>query len=190
MAHRTRQELNAALAEVLDAPTDSGTLTMVVRRPAVDEREILSEGELSISEGLVGDDWLVRGSRRTPDGSSHPDMQLNVISARVIALLAEDDEQRALAGDQLHIDLDLTEANLPPGTRLAVGGAVIEVTAEPHRGCAKFSARFGLDARRWVNSGDDRGLRLRGLNAKVVTEGTVRPGDAVEKLPPSPTDPV
>jgi hypothetical protein len=182
MAHRTSTELDALLDHVLAAPAEQGTVTMVVRRPAEDAREILGVGRLTVADGLEGDDWKHRGSSRTPDGGPHPDMQRNVISSRVIAALAGTDADRALAGDQLHLDLDLTEANLPAGTRLRVGDAVIEVTDQPHRGCAKFSARFGADARRWVNAGDRGGLRLRGLNARVVHPGEVRPGDRVTKV--------
>jgi MOSC domain-containing protein YiiM len=133
--------------------------------------------------GLVGDTWKDRGSTRTEDGSPHPDMQLNVMSARVVSFLARDPERRALAGDQLYLDLDLSHANLPAGTRLAIGSAVIEVTDQPHTGCAKFTQRFGLDALRWVNGDDGKRLRLRGLNARVVVPGTVRRGDQVTKVP-------
>jgi MOSC domain-containing protein YiiM len=181
--HRPREELDAALPGILAAPAESGTVVRIVRRPGIGEREVLEEGRLTRAEGLAGDNWNQRGSRRTADGGPHPDMQLNVISARVVAVLAADEAHAALAGDQLHLDLDLTEANLPPGTRLALGDAVIEVTDQPHRGCQKFAARFGADARRWVLAGDREGLRLRGLNARVVREGTVRAGDAVTRLP-------
>lgn len=181
--HLSRAALDEALEAVLDAPTDLGTVEMVVRRPDVEEREILAIGRLTVAEGLEGDNWNRRGSSRTEDGGPHPDMQLNVISARVSSLLCDGDAQlRALAGDQLHVDLDITESNLPPRTRLSLGSAVIEVTEQPHRGCAKFAARFGADARRWVNSGESGGLRLRGLNARVVVEGEVSPGDWVTKL--------
>jgi MOSC domain-containing protein YiiM len=132
----------------------------------------------------VGDTWKDRPSTRTDDGTPHPDMQLNAMSARVVAFLAEDPERRALAGDQLYRDLDLSHENLPAGTRLTIGSAVVEVTDQPHTGCAKFTERFGLEALRWVNSDDGKRLRLRGLNAKVVVPGTVRPGDRVEKVPP------
>ena len=134
VAHRTTDELEAALDELRAAPADHGRVELVVRRPATGEREVLTEGTLDPVEGLVGDNWSVRGSRMTSDGSAHPGMQLNVINARLSALVAVDPDRRALAGDQLHVDLDLSEANLPPGTRLAVGSAVIEVTPEPHRG--------------------------------------------------------
>ncbi len=180
----SREELEAGLDEILLAPADEGTVELIVRRPAVDEREVLEEATLDLVEGLVGDTWRVRGSKRSADGSAHPDMQLNVMSARAVDLVAAGDRERwALAGDQLYVDLDLSEANLPAGTRLALGTAVIEVTAEPHTGCEKFSARFGGDAHTFVNTKQHRHLRLRGLNAKVVQPGTVRSGDAIRKLP-------
>lgn len=180
--HLTVSRLEAALDHVRDSPSDVGRVELIVRRPAVDEREVLDEGTLDLDEGLVGDTWKSRGSSRTTDGAAHPDMQLNVINARLSSLVAVDPERRALAGDQLHLDLDLSQANLPPGTRLALGSAVIEVTEIPHSGCAKFRARFGADALRFVNSPVGRELRLRGLNAKVVIAGTVRQGDDVRKL--------
>ncbi len=182
MAHLTENELNDGLAHILDAPTDHGVVELIVRRPAVDEREELSLAELSLAEGIVGDNWKQRSSKRTEDGSAHPDMQLNVINARVSALIAVDPLRRSLAGDQLHLDLDLSERNLPAGTRLQLGSAIIEITDQPHMGCAKFTQRFGLDAHRWVNSERGVELKLRGVNAKVVQPGVVRQGDAVRKL--------
>lgn len=185
MEHRTRPELDEALDSVMGAPAGRGTLELIVSRPAVDEREVLPVGFLSTTEGLRGDNWIDRPSRHTPDGGPHPGKQLNVISSRVSELLAgRDPRSRALAGDQLHLDLDLSEANLPAGTRLRIGAAVIEVTSEPHRGCAKFARRFGTEARNWVNDGEVRGLRLRGLCARVVTGGAVAAGDPVVKLDP------
>ncbi len=140
------------------------------------------EGQLDKDVGLVGDTWFRRSSSRTADGSPHPDMQLNIMNARVIALLAQDKERWPLAGDQLFIDLDLTERNLPAGTRLALGSAVIEVTSQPHTGCEKFVARFGANATKFVNSPEGKQLRLRGINAKVVQAGTIRVGDLARKL--------
>ena len=182
MTHLTTADLESALDDLRAAPADGGRVELVVRRPRQGEREILAEGTLDLTEGLVGDDWSTRGSKKTTDGAAHPDMQLNVIGIRLSSLVAVDPDRRALAGDQLHVDLDLSEDNLPPGTRLALGSAVIEVTAEPHRGCAKFVERFGRDAMRFVNSPTGRQLRLRGLNAKVVVPGTVRPGDEIWKV--------
>ena len=182
MEHRTAEELSAGLDDVRAAPTDVGTVELIVRRPGFGEREVLSEGVLDPAVGLVGDTWDVRPSKRTPDGSPHPDMQLNLIGARFSRLLSSDVDHRALAGDQLHLDLDLSEDNLPPGTRLALGDAVIEITEQPHRGCPKFRERFGVEALRLVNSPEGRALHLRGVNAKVVTAGVVRTGDRVLKV--------
>ena len=181
--HLTTDELEAGLDEIRRAPQDAGVVELIARRPAVGEREVLAEATLDLDEGLVGDNWRVRGSSRSADGLGHPDMQLNIMSARVVDLVAAGERERwALAGDQLYVDLDLSEANLPPGTRLALGTALIEVTSEPHTGCAKFVARFGSDAHRFVNTKQHRHLRLRGLNAKVVEPGTVSSGDAIRKL--------
>ena len=177
--HRNIEELEAGLGHVPASPLRAGTVVLIARRPAEGRREILDEAFLDLRLGLVGDNWSTRGSRRTPDGSPHPDAQLNVMNARAAALIAGPQERWALAGDQLYVDLDLSEASLPAGTRLAVGDAVIEITSKPHRGCTKFSRRFGADALRFVNSEVGVALNLRGRNAKVVTHGTVRRGDPV-----------
>ncbi len=178
----TAAQLEAQLDHLRGSPPDHGTVELIVRRPAVDEREVLEEGHLDLDVGLVGDTWSRRSSTRTDDGSPHPDMQLNVMNARTIELLARSQERWPLAGDQLYVELDLSVDNLPAGTLLGLGTAVIEVTEQPHRGCAKFTQRFGLDAFRFVDSEVGRVLRLRGLNAKVVVPGVVRRGDVIGKL--------
>jgi hypothetical protein len=181
MVHPTQSELEAGLEQVREAPKDRGVLAMIVRRPQVGARDVLDEAELNLVEGLAGDTWRHRQSKRTDDGSPHPDMQLNIIGARAVHLMAKDKSRWPLAGDQLIIDLDLSGANLPPGTRLAIGSAIIEVTAQPHTGCVKFVERFGVDAHKLVNSPIGRTLNLRGINARVVQPGTIRVGDAVTK---------
>jgi MOSC domain-containing protein len=180
--HLTTAELEAGLDTIRQSPKDEGVIALIVRRPQVDAREVLEEGELDLVEGLVGDTWKVRRSTRTPDGAPHPDMQLNIMNARVIALVAQEKDRWPLAGDQLFIDMDVSQENLPPGTRLALGSAVIEVTGQPHTGCKKFESRFGLDALKLVNSPVGRQLQLRGLNAKVAQPGVIRVGDLVKKL--------
>jgi hypothetical protein len=175
-------ELEAGLDHIRQSPKSEGVLRLIVRRPRVDEREVLAEGELHPSEGLAGDSWIMRGSSRTADGSSHPDMQLNIMNARVIALVAQDKDRWQLAGDQLFIDMDLSDENLPAGSRLALGSAVIEVSPQPHTGCQKFVSRFGRDAMKFVNSPLWKELHLRGINAKVVQPGTIRVGDEVRKV--------
>jgi hypothetical protein len=180
--HRTLAMLEAGLDEVREAPNDIGVLSLIVRRPALGEREVLDVGELDLVSGLVGDTWPERPSRLMPDGAPHPDKQLTVVNARVIQLFAGTRDRWALAGDQLYVDFDISQANLPPGTRVALGSAVIEFTDQPHIGCAKFAARFGTEALRFAQTETGRALRLRGANAKVVVAGTVRQGDEVRKL--------
>lgn len=180
--HKTLAELEADIHHVRAAPSMEGTLEMIVIRPGVGERIVLDEAQLDGAHGVIGDSWKDRGSSRTEDGSSHPDMQLNVISARVLDLIAGGRDRWPLAGDQLCVDFDVSEANLPPWTRIGIGGAVIEITDQPHTGCGKFSSRYGADALRWVNSPAGKALRLRGVNARVVDPGAVRTGDLVRKL--------
>ena len=180
--HLTRQELEAALDHLRQAPKDEGVLQLIVCRPNVDEREVLDEAELDIEKGLIGDTWLVRGSRKTPDGSAHPEMQINIMNARVTALVAQEKERWPLAGDQLYIDMDLSHENLPAGSRLAVGTAVLEVSALPHTGCRKFVSRFGVEAMEFVNSTVGKELCLRGINAKIIQGGIVKVGQRARKI--------
>jgi hypothetical protein len=181
--HFALATLEAGLPAVFESPADGGRVELIVRRPAQGERELLEEATLDLTEGLVGDNWLERGSKSMPDGSANPKAQLTLMNARVAALVAGSSDRIPLAGDQLFVDFDLRAANLPPGTRLSIGGAVIEVSEVPHLGCEKFMARFGKDAHRFVSSKENRALNLRGVNAFVVTPGRVRSGDSVLKLP-------
>jgi len=189
ITHLTTEELQAGLEHIRQSPKNAGSLEAIVRRPAVDLRETLTESRLSPAEGLEGDTWQTRPSTRTPDHSAHPDMQLTLMNARVIHLIAQDKERWPLAGDQLYIDLDLSVENLPPGTRLAFGEtAVVEITSQLHTGCNKFAARFGDDAWKWVNSPVGKQLRLRGVNTRVLQPGTIRVGDSVRVLRQPPAD--
>ena len=177
--YRTADELQAGLDEIGRSPVDDGTLELIVRRPDVDVREVLAEGELDVADGLVGDNWSRRPSSTTADGSPHPDMQLTLINSRLLALISPDPERRALAGDQLAVDLSLSPDDLPVWSRLRIGDAVLEVTDQPHIGCSKFTQRFGLDALRFVNSEEGRAVNLRGINARVVVPGTIHQGDRI-----------
>ncbi len=174
--HLTMHELEAGLAQIRQSPKDQGVLHLIVARPQSNERAILSEATLDVDEGLTGDSWKVRGQ------SPNPDAQLTIMNARAAALVAQQLERWPLAGDQLYVDLDLSDENLPPGTRLAIGSAIVEVSALPHNGCQKFVARFGLDAMKFVNSAVGKQLHLRGINTKVVQSGAIRAGDVVRKI--------
>jgi len=180
--HLTTAQLEAGLDHIRDAPKDDGVLQLIVRRPGVDQRESLEEARLDLVEGLVGDSWKLRPSSRTVDHTAHPDMQINIMNARVTQLVAQQKERWPLAGDQLYIDMDLSKENLPAGSRLQVGSAVLEVSPLPHTGCHKFVARFGEDAMKFVNSDVGKELCLRGINAKVVQAGVVRVGQTAKKL--------
>jgi hypothetical protein len=181
MVHLPLAELMAGVDAIRRSPSDDGRVELIVRRPEVETREVLTEARVDEHDGLVGDCWLERGSSSTDDGSANADAQITVTNARSIGLIAGDDARWPLAGDQFYVDLDLSEANAPPGTVLELGSALLEVTAVPHRGCGKFSKRFGVDALKFVNSTVGRELNLRGINTRVVRGGTVRTGDTIRK---------
>src|ERR1044072_1391243 len=180
--HLTTAELEAALDHLRQTPKDDGVLHLIVARPDVDEREVLDEAELHVTDGLIGDNWKVRGSRKTPDGSAHPEMQINIMNSRVTALVAQEKDRWPLAGDQLYIEMDLSKENLPAGSRIAVGSAVLEVSPLPHTGCHKFVARFGQEAMQFVNSDLGKQMCLRGINAKVGQGGIVKVGKTAKKI--------
>jgi hypothetical protein len=181
MQHRELEILESALEDIRGAPADTGTVELIVRRPEVEAREVLDAADLDEAEGLVGDCWRTRGSKSMEDGSANPDCQITLMNARSAAAIAGPRERWPLAGDQLYVDFDLSGANLPPGTRLQLGDAVLEVSAEPHLGCGKFAKRFGVDALKFVNSAAGRELNLRGINTRVVRGGEVRTGAAISK---------
>ena len=173
------QDFDAYLDHIRAAPTDDARLELIVRRPKENEREVLDEAHLDLDGGLVGDNWAARVQPATPVSMA---AQITVATTRVLAVIEPDRSRWPLAGDQLYVDLDLSVSNLPVGSRFAIGSAVLEVSETPHTGCAKFSARFGADAMRWINSPVGLALRMRGLNARIVTSGVVRVGDRVRKL--------
>ena len=180
--HLTMEELEAALDHLREAPKDNGVVELIVRRPRVDHREVLEEAELDPVKGLIGDSWIFRPSSKTPDHSPHPEMQINIMNSRVSALVAQEKDRWPLAGDQLYIDMNLGKENLPGGTQIAIGDAVLEVSPLPHTGCHKFVARFGLDAMKFVNSPVGRELCLRGINARIIKGGVIRVGDTARKI--------
>lgn len=182
--HLTMAELEAGLEHIRQSPQDGGVLELIVRRPLTDERELLHEGVLDTAVGLVGDNWQARGSRHTPDGMANLDAQLTLMNSRAADLVAQSRDRWPLAGDQLYVDFDLSAENIPPGTRLEIGEAIVEVTAQPHTGCQKFVARFGKDAMKFVNSPIGKQLHLRGINSRVVQPGAIRIGDPVTKVTP------
>jgi MOSC domain-containing protein YiiM len=182
VAHLGREELEAGLDEILSSPSERGVLKAVVVRPETNARLSLQRCEISPELGVHGDNWAKGCWMTLPDGRPHPDVQVAIMNARTIALIAQEEARWALAGDNLYLDLDLSTANLPPGTRLGVGSALLEITAVPHNGCAKFAERFGVEATRFVNSRAGKRLHLRGIYARIVQPGVITVGDLVSKL--------
>ena len=175
MSYRlTYEELEARRAETAASPADDGSVEMIVRRPQPEAREELPSAQFSAAAGLNGDDWLRR--------SGKPDAQITLMNSRVIQLLAGDKARWAESGDQLFVDLDLSEDNLPPGTQLQIGGVLMEVTPLPHTGCNKFARRFGMPARKWVMSDEGKRARRRGMYTRVLQDGEIAVGDRIRKL--------
>lgn len=181
MAHLDKDQLEAGLPEIMKSPKEVGTLELIAIRPDENERQVLEIGEITTDMGLVGDSWHKRRSSRTSDGSPHPEKQINIMNSRAAQLVAQSKDRWALAGDQLYIDFDISEDNLPPGSQLTIGEVVLEVSPIPHNGCKKFVSRFGLDAMKFVNSDIGKELHLRGINARVIRGGRVQVGDKVAK---------
>jgi MOSC domain-containing protein YiiM len=181
--HLTAEELAEGLAHICRAPQDRGTVEGIVARPASNLRLCVAEAELSPEGGLAGDRWRTASWLKLPDGGPDPAVQITLMNARCIELVAGTDEREtwALAGDNLFVDLDLSVSNLPAGTRLQIGDCVLEVSEEPHTGCAKFKRRFGAAALAFVNSPEGRRLRLRGVHARIVQAGRVTVGDAIAR---------
>jgi MOSC domain len=183
--HRAAGELTAGLASVRLSPRDEGIVELLVRRPVVEAREAPAHVVVDRQDGILGDNWRERGSRRGPDGAADPEAQVTVMNSRAALLMAATLERMPLAGDQVYVDLDLSVENLPTGTVLDFGDAALEVTAAPHTGCAKFSARFGVDALRLTATPEGRALRLRGINTRVLRGGVIRVGEGVRVVRPA-----
>ena len=180
--HRSAVELEAALPQIREAPAGTGTIQLIVRRPAENAREVLDEARINDAEGIEGDTWNQRGTSLSADGGPHPNKQITIMNSRAAEAVIGPIERWPLAGDQIYADLDIGHEALPADTQLSIGTAVVEVAVEPHTGCAKFAARFGREALRFVNTGEGSSLRLRGVNCRVIQPGTVKVGDSVTQI--------
>jgi MOSC domain-containing protein YiiM len=179
----TTEEIEAELPNVLASPQDHGKLDVIVIRPESGQREVRQMVYLSPEGGVQGDRWANVNGKLDADGVSDARaQQVSLMNARLLRLIAGDEDRMALAGDNLIVDFDLSEANLPVGQKLAVGEALIQISDKSHTGCGKFNERFGPDALRFINAKQRRHLRLRGLYARVLQAGNVRVGDAIHKV--------
>lgn len=155
------------------SPRDAGRVVRCVVRPSAGERLAPAEVRVTPEGGVEGDRWATAAHRR-------PGNQVSLINVHVIDSLSGGDEARArLSGDNLHVDLDLSEANLPVGTTLTIGEVVLQVSSEPHRPCKSFHARFGKSGAQKVARANRLGRRGRGVMAQVVRGGNIRAGDAI-----------
>lgn len=178
----TLEQLKTQLNHIQASPKESGRVLLIVRRPTTEEREVIAQGRLIPASGLEGDNWRERGSTAMTDGSANPEAEITLMNSRVIQALTQDETRWALAGDQFFVDFDLSEENIPAGSRLAMGSAILEVSPLPHNGCKKFSARFGVDALKFISMAENKPLRMRGINAKIIQAGDVKQGDPIRKM--------
>ncbi len=180
---RSLQALKAGLDAMLAAaPKDNGTLDLIVMRPDHDLRVLPQSFEVRGDDGLPGDHWKRGTGYALEDGTGDPDAQICMMMSGCIRAIAGDKANWPPAGDNFFIDMDLTPANMPPGTRFAIGSAEFVVTGIPHNGCQSFIDRYGRDACLFVNTGEGKAHRLRGIYARVTRDGTVSVGDTVRKL--------
>jgi len=182
MEPKDLETLQNGFEHIKRSPTDQGNLELIVIRPEEDQRKELEEGMLDEKQGLIGDNWASRGSSKTTDGSAHPGMQINIMNSRVIELITREKEDWKMAGDQLFVDFNLSKDNVPPGTQISLGGAVLEVTSVPHTGCKKFSQRFGVKALKFISTAEGKQWQLRGINARVVKSGKIKVGEIITKV--------
>ena len=172
--HLPLAELEARLRALPGAPKDSGRLALIVCRRDDGVRETPERVHLTAEEGVPGDSWGRRAPRK-------PEAQLAVMRRDVAELIANG-QPLTVFGDNLFVDLDISAANLPPGARLRVGGAIVEVTPLPHDGCGKFKGRFGPDALQFVNAKPTRDQNLRGIYWKVIESGEAAVGAPIQVL--------
>jgi hypothetical protein len=179
--HLSDSELEQGLPDVVASPQDVGRLEAIVVRPSPDERRHLTTATLTPEGGIDGDRWVTDSFFHLDNGQPDPRNQVSLMNARLLGLIAGHDEAMCLAGDNLIVDLDLSEKNLPTGTRLAIGQVVLEISKLSHTGCAKFSKRYGQEARLFVNTPRGKQLHLRGRYARIIVGGTIAVGDTVRK---------
>jgi hypothetical protein len=175
-------QLEQGMDKITVSPKNNGMLEMIVRRPETETREVINNGEITLTNGLEGDNWKARGSSHTVDNSADPEAQITLMNSRVIQSLAGNKENWQWAGDQLFVDMDLSIDNLPPHSKLQVGSVILQISATPHTGCKKFSSRFGIEALEFISTPLGKSLRLRGVNAKVIQAGHIQVGDVVKKV--------
>jgi hypothetical protein len=178
----TAAELEAALPSVLAAPGGAGLVRLLCTRPQPNARAFPEVLTLSRGKGATGDYHPARPWLRLPDGSPDPRIEVSIMPWRVLDLVWRERDRVAHPGDNIAVDMTLAEADLPAGTRLAAGTAILRVSDVPNDGCAKWKVRYGKAAHDWITTPDHLRLRLRGLYAAIEQDGEVRIGDTLRRL--------
>ena len=180
---RTIDELEDGWKARSSPPRDAGSVRLLCVRRASGVHETPASVMITAAGGLAGDRWANRGAGKDPDGAS----AVTLKSAAVAELVTAGEQPLHMAGDNILVDLDISVEALPPGSRLAVGDAILRVSEQPHNGCSTYRDRFGIDALKWVSTPEGRARRLRGMNCSVVRDGIVRVGDPIEVLEGAPS---
>ncbi|MEF3048329.1 MOSC domain-containing protein [Pseudotabrizicola sp. L79] len=178
----TMAELMAALPQVLAAPKTDARIDGLCFRPAFNQRQFPDSLTLTRDQGVPGERWLTAPWMKLPDGSPDPRIQVSILPLRVMDLVWRDREGQPHPGDTIVADLDMSEANLPAGTLLQAGTAVVRVSDAFNDACVKWKVRYGKDAKDWVKAPGHPPLRLRGVLCSVEQDGIVRLGDRLRKL--------
>ena len=180
--HVTLAECQAALDHINAAPRDGAVIEQLVARPDFAERAFPDALELTVAGGIKGERWSHSPWLKLPDGSPDPRIQVSIFSKRVMDLCWRDREGQVHPGDPFVVDMNLSFENLPVGTQLQVGEAVVEVSDKFNTACVKWQKRYGDESLRWINMAENRPHRLRGVLCKIVQDGVVRVGDRLAKL--------
>jgi hypothetical protein len=182
MTFASADDLRAGMPHVLAAPKSDAPITMLCFRSDFGMREFPEHLTMTRAGGIPGERWLNHPWLKLPDGSPDPRIQVSILPLRVLDLVWRDRVGTVHPGDTIVADLDMTQANLPAGTLLQAGTAVLRVSDEPNDGCVKWKARYGAAAMDWIVAPEHAGLRLRGVLCSIEQDGVVAGADRIKVL--------
>ncbi|MFT5632095.1 MAG: hypothetical protein ACI9HB_003282 [Gammaproteobacteria bacterium] len=180
--HVRLAECEDALSTILAAPKSGAIVEQLCLRPGFSERSFPELLELTVAGGIIGERWTKAPWLTLSDGTPDPRIQVSILSKRVMDLCWRDRENTHHPGDTMIVDMDLGVENLPNGTRLGIGSAVVEVSDKFNTACIKWQGRYGAESLRWLNLRKNRDYRLRGILCRIVQDGVVRLGDELARV--------